>query len=204
MEEYILCTRKHTLRGLNARGSRRQWWETTKPGRGGGRECCRWVLHPPLPLSLTYNLRLLPNVRPWADQTGKPGVFVRHCASLSTSIIHEGSRVHLETCAYACVRIDCTSIITRTEERGCFSTRNVTESTRYSSAYSGPSDAVGLWSASASPSSSSVSASLSPPLALTQPLLSPITPTVQDQRARLPVTARQMMRCPGPLPRLIP
>lgn len=88
---------------MNARGSRRQWSETTKPGRGGGRECSRCVLHPPLPLSLTGNLRLLPNVRPWADKTSKPGVFVRHCASLSTSIIHEGSRVHRGTCA-SCTR----------------------------------------------------------------------------------------------------
>lgn len=51
---------------------------------------------------------------------------------------------------------------------------------------------------------------LSPPLprclslALTQPRLSPINPTVQDLLARPPVTARQMMRCPGPLPRRTP
>lgn len=59
-----IMSMKTYLAGLNARGSRRQWWGTTKPGGGGGRECSRGVLHPPLPLSLTDNLRLLPNVGP--------------------------------------------------------------------------------------------------------------------------------------------
>lgn len=135
VEERAIMSTKTDLAGLNARGSRRQWWGTTKPAREDARECSRGVLHPPLPLSWSESL---PHARPWAAQTGKAGVFVRHCASLSTSIIHEGSRVHGETCAYACMRACCLYLHNTAEQRrgAVFSTRNVTESTRCSSAYS--------------------------------------------------------------------
>lgn len=157
-----LCPRKQTLRG---------WTRADHDASGGGNDKAGWwecqgvqqrSVASSSPTFFKREPRCLMCV-PERIKQAKPGVFVRHCASLSTSIIHEGSRVHGETCAYACVRIDCTSIIPRTEERGCFfHEKNVTESTRCSSAYSSLAGTQsGCEARPPSVSLSSVSASLS-------------------------------------------
>lgn len=134
-------------------------------------------------------------------------------------------------CLFVCVCIDGTCIITLKDKRGCshregwMGRGNVTGSTPAGTSIHQHTVASGTnWSLlNCKPRLPSMCLCLplprysflslrSPPTlplppgrpALTQPRLSPINPTVQDPLARPPVTARQMMRCPGPLPRRIP
>lgn len=104
-------------------------------------------------------------------------MFVRHCASLSTSIIHEGSRVHRETCAYA--RVLTVPPYERGQSRGAvFHEERHRIDPFLISIQSAPGRRRAVKRISVSrPCLRPLPRCLSPPLALTQPRLSPITPT---------------------------